>query len=112
MKKKDTSDSGDFEESFSSVTHTSGLCLILVLSTQYNMFTDHVDIRQAFVQGDLLTGDGHNDKVYISAPPVYPEDPEVCYFLRKPLYDMSSTSRDCHKTMSVFLKTQGCTKVD
>lgn len=45
-------------------------------------------------------------------PPGYPEDPEVCYLLRKPLYGMSSTDRVCHTTMSVFLKTQGCTEVD
>jgi hypothetical protein len=41
------------------------------------MFTDHVDISQVFLQGDLLTGDGHNDKVYISDPPGYPEDPNL-----------------------------------
>jgi hypothetical protein len=68
MKKKDASGSGDFEDSFSSVTHVSGLRLMLALVTQHNMFTDHVDISQAFVQGDLLTGDDHNGKVYISAP--------------------------------------------
>ncbi len=50
---------------------------MLVLTTQHNMFTDHVDVSQAFVQGDLLPVDGHNDKVYISAPPGYPEDPDV-----------------------------------
>jgi len=54
------------------VTHASGLRLMLALATQHNMFTDHVDISQAFVQGDLLTGDGHNGKVYISAPPRLP----------------------------------------
>ncbi len=43
---------------------------------QHNMFMDHVDISQAFCQGDLLPGDGHNGKVYISAPPGYPEDPD------------------------------------
>ncbi len=72
MKKKDASGSGDFEDSFTSVTHVSGLCLMLDLVTQHNMFTDHVDIFQAFVQGDLLPGDGHNGKVYISAPPRLP----------------------------------------
>ena len=73
MKKKDASGSGgDFEDSFSSVTHVSGLRLMLALATQHNMFTDHVDISQAFVQGDLLTGDDHNGKVYISAPPRLP----------------------------------------
>jgi len=32
------------------------------------MFTDRVDISHAFVQGELLPGDGHNCKVYISSP--------------------------------------------
>jgi hypothetical protein len=40
-----------------------------------------------------LPGDGHNDKVYISAPPGYPEDPETCYLLQKTLYDMPSVAR-------------------
>jgi hypothetical protein len=84
---------------------------MLVLATQHNMFTDHVDISQVFVQGDLLSGDGHNGKVYISTPPDYPEDPDVCNLFRKPLYGMSSTVRAWDRTMSVFLQTQGCTKV-
>ncbi len=111
MKKKDASGSGDFEDSFSSVPDASSLRLMLTLATQHNIFTDHVEINQAFVQGDLLSGDGHNDKVYISAPPGYPEDLEVCYLLRKPLYGMPSATRVWHKTMSAFLKTQGYTKV-
>ena len=102
MQKRYTSTSGDFEDSFSSVPHASGLRL---------MFTDHIDISQAFVQGDLLPGDGHNGKVYISAPPGYPEDPDICYLLRKPLYGMQSAGRTWHATMSVFLKSKGCTKV-
>jgi hypothetical protein len=69
------------------------------------MFTDHVDISQAFVQGDLLPGDGHNGKVYISAPPGYPEDPEIRYLLQKPLYGMPSAAWAWHKTMSAFLHT-------
>ena len=93
MMKKDATGSGDFEDSFSSVPHASGLRIMLALATQHNMFMDHVDISQAFCQGDLLPGDGHNGKVYISAPPGYPEDPDICYLLRKPLYGMSSADR-------------------
>ncbi len=109
MKKKDASGSGDFEDSFSSVPHASGLCLMLVLATQHNMFTDHVDISQTFVQGDLLPGDDHNVKVYISSPPGYPEDSEICYLLQKPLYVMPSATlvtRFCSRhtsTISLFL---------
>jgi hypothetical protein len=96
MKKKDASGSGDFEDSFSFAPDASGLRLMLALATQHNMFTDHVDISQAFVQGDLLPGDGHNGKVYISAPPGHPEDHEICYLLRKPLYGMPSAARAWH----------------
>jgi hypothetical protein len=45
MKKKDASGSRDFEDSFTSVPHPSGLFLMLVLATQHYMFTDHVGIR-------------------------------------------------------------------
>jgi len=38
------------------------------------MFTDHVDVSQAFVQGELLPGDGYNGKVHISSPAGYDED--------------------------------------
>ena len=68
MQKKDASGSGDFEDIFSSVPHVSGLCLMLTLTTQHNMFTDHVDISQAFVQGDLLPGDGHRQGLHICTP--------------------------------------------
>ena len=60
MTKKDESGTGDFEDAFSSVLHASGLRLLLVITTQHNMHTDHVDISQAFTQGELLDGDGQN----------------------------------------------------
>jgi hypothetical protein len=34
---------------------------------------------QAFVQGDLLPGDGYNGKVYISPPPGFTEDEGYVY---------------------------------
>ena len=35
-----------------------------------------MDISQVFSQSDLLDGYGQNDKVYISDPLGYPEDPD------------------------------------
>ena len=69
---------GDYNDAFSPgpVPAASGFrTFILSLATQLDMFTDHVDISQAFVQGKLLLGDGrnHDGKVYISAPPGYEE---------------------------------------
>jgi hypothetical protein len=81
MTKKDESGVGDFEDAFSRVPHASGLRLLLPIATQHNMNTDHVDISQAFTQGELFHGDDQNGKVYISAPSGYPEDPAYCYLL-------------------------------
>ena len=76
------------------------------------MFTDHVNISQAFVQGELLPGDGHNGKVYSSSPPRYDEDPLYVYQLLIPLYSTPSTDRVWHTTMSAFLGKEGCATVD
>ena len=60
---------GDYNDSFSPVPGTSGFRTIFSLVNQLDMFTDHFDISQAFVQGELLPGDGHNQNVYTSSPP-------------------------------------------
>jgi len=63
---------------------------------------------QAFVQGELLPGDGHNSKVYISSPPGYDEDPLYVYRLLEPLYCIPSAARAWHTTMSALLAKKGC----
>ena len=98
MRRKGEDGVGIYNDAFSPVPAASGLRTILSLATQQNMFTDHVDISQAFVQGELLPGDGHNGKVYISSLPGYDEDPLYVYHLLKPLYGMPSVARAWHTT--------------
>ena len=75
MRRKGEDGVGD---AFSLVPAASGFRTILSLATQQNMLTDHVDISQAFVQGELLPGDGHNGKVHIFSPPGYDENALLC----------------------------------
>jgi hypothetical protein len=103
MTKKDESDIGDFEDVFNSVTHTSGPCLLLVIATQHNMQTDHVDIFQDFTQGEFLEDDDQNGKVYTSDPPVYHEDPVCCCLLQRTLYGIPTSVRVWFTIMSEFL---------
>ena len=63
MKRKGIDRAVDYDDAFSPVPAVSGFRTILSLATQLDMFTDHVDISQAFVQGELKTGDGHNANV-------------------------------------------------
>ena len=109
MHRKDDQGRGDFEDAFSPVPHASGFRMILALATQNNMHCDHVDISQAFVQGDLHPGDGHNGKVYIFAPPVSKNTRITCISCVD-LY-MVCPARLVHHTMSAYFKSQGCTLV-
>ena len=84
---------------------------MLFRSTQLDKFTDHVDISQAFVQGELLLGDGHNGNVHIFSPPGYEEDSRYSYRLLKPSDGMPSAARAWHTTMSAFLEREGCKTV-
>ena len=112
MRRKDATGKGDYTDAFSPVPHGSVLRILLAIATENDMYTDHVDISQAFTQGDLQPGDGYMGNLYISAPPGFPEDPEYCYRLLKPLYDIPSAARAWFQTMSTFLKQEGCSKVD
>jgi len=111
MHQKGEDNVGDYDATISPVPAASGLRTILSLVTQQNMFTNHVDISQAFVQEEILPGDGHNGKVYISSPPGYDKDLLYVTCLLKPLYGKPSAARACHATMSAFLAKEGCTTV-
>jgi len=111
MRRKGEDGVGDYDDAFSPVPAARGFRTILSLATQQNMFTDHVNISQAFVQGELLPGDGHNGKVYMSSPPGYDKDPLYVYRLLKPLYGMPSAARAWLTTMNDFLAKEGCAMV-
>ena len=111
MKCKGADRVGDYDDAFSPVPAASGFSTILSLASHLDMFTYHVDISQAFVQGELLPGDGHNGNVYISSPLGYEEDSRYIYRLLEPLYGMPSAARAWHTTMSAFLEREGCETV-
>ena len=48
MKRKGADGVGDYDHAFSPVPAAGGFRTILSLATQLDMFTDHVDISQAF----------------------------------------------------------------
>jgi len=64
MRRKGEDCVGDYDDAFSPVPAASGFRTILSLATQQNMYTDHVDISQAFSGlRELLPGDSQNGKV-------------------------------------------------
>ena len=55
----DDTGTGDFTDVFRLVIHTSDLRILLAIAPENDMFTDHVDISQAFTQGELQPVDGY-----------------------------------------------------
>ena len=51
MRRKGEDGVGDYDDAFSPVPAASRIRTILSLTTQQNMFTEHIDISQAFVIG-------------------------------------------------------------
>jgi len=60
----------DYERSNSPVPYVIGFRTRLALATAEDMLIDHVDISQAFSQGDLLKEEGFEGDVFISPPPM------------------------------------------
>jgi len=76
----------DYEHSYSPVPHANGFRTMFARATAGDMLIDHVDISQAFLQGDMLEEEGFEGDVYISPPPGYGEDAKYVYRLCVPLY--------------------------
>jgi len=102
MKRKGADSVGDYD---GAVSHNS-LRMIFSLQTQHDIFTD-VDMSRAFVQGDLLPGDGHNGNAYSLSPPGYGEESCYIYCVFQPLYGMPSAAQACHTTMSTCFEREG-----
>ena len=97
----------DYADAFSPVPHASGFRTLVALAAANDMEMDQVDISQAFIQGDLLPGDGRRGRVFIAPPPGYPEEENIVWLLKKPLYGMPQSARCWHLTMSKWLKDEG-----
>jgi hypothetical protein len=87
MKRKGVGDVRNNFDVSSQVSAKSRFRMIFSLVTQLDIqvFIDHVDIFQTFVQGDLLPGDSHNANVtgYVSSPQGYEENLQCLHCLLK-----------------------------
>ena len=97
----------DYADAFSPVPHASGFRTLVALAAANDMEMDQIDISQAFLQGDLLPGDGRRGRVFIAPPPGHPEEEGIVWQLLKPLYGMPQSARCWHLTMSNWLKNEG-----
>nr|GEW65202.1 retrovirus-related Pol polyprotein from transposon TNT 1-94 [Tanacetum cinerariifolium] len=89
----------DFEESFALVARIEAIRIFIVNATSRNMTVYQMDVKMAFLNGDL------QEEVYVSQPEgfVDPDHPTHVYRLKKALYGLKQAPRAWYDTLSRFL---------
>nr|GEV87558.1 retrovirus-related Pol polyprotein from transposon TNT 1-94 [Tanacetum cinerariifolium] len=96
----------DFEESFAPVARLEAMRIFLAYVTQKNMVIYQMDVKTAFLNGNL------REEVYVSQPNgfVDPDNPNHVYKLKKALYGLKQAPRAWYDMLSSFLLSQDFSK--
>nr|GFC53855.1 retrovirus-related Pol polyprotein from transposon TNT 1-94 [Tanacetum cinerariifolium] len=100
----------DFEESFALVVKLEAIRIFLTFSAHKDMVVYHMDVKTAFLNGNLWK------EVYVSQPDgqpdgfVDPDNPNHVYKLKKALYGLKQAPRAWYDMLSLFLIFQDFSK--
>lgn len=87
----------DYDETYSPVINFSVIRLLLALSTEYQWHTRHIDVKNAYLYGNL------HEEVYMKLPPLYnAKEGEVARLLR-PIYGLKQSGRKWNEELNEFL---------
>lgn len=96
----------DFEDAFTPVARLETIRLILALATKENWLVHHLDVKSAFLHGDL------KEEVYVSQPTGFSVKGKenLIYRLRKALYGLRQAPRAWNVKLDQSLKGLGFTR--
>nr|GFB98950.1 hypothetical protein [Tanacetum cinerariifolium] len=92
----------DFEESFALVAGLEAIRIFLAYATHKNMVVYHMDVKTAFLNGNLW------EEVYVNQPDGFVDsnNPNHVYKLKKALYGLKQAPRAWYDMLSSFLLSQ------
>ena len=93
----------DYNETFAPVTKFNSIRLLLALSARYDWEIHQMDVKSAFLNGEL------NEEIYMRVPPGYKAAPGTVWRLKKALYGLKQASREWYKKLSSELSSLGFT---
>ena len=93
----------DYNETFTPVTKFNSIRLLLALAACYDWEIHQMDVKSAFLNGEL------DEEIYMRPPPGYKAAPDTVWRLKKALYGLKQASQEWYKTFSSELKTLGFT---
>ncbi len=91
----------DYNETFAHVTKFTSICCILALATLENMEIHQMDVKTAFLNGEL------EKEIYMEQPQgfVHQGDEHLVCKLHKSLYGLKQSPRAWNQKLDVFLKS-------
>ena len=70
----------DYHETFALVAKMDSIRLVLAISASKHWEVHHMDVKSAFIHGDL------HEEIYMKQPEGYITDPSLVFKLKKSLY--------------------------
>ncbi|CAH9099164.1 unnamed protein product [Cuscuta epithymum] len=98
----------DYEETFSPVARFETVRIVLALATQWKLPVYQLDVKSAFLNGDLL------EEVYVHQPVGFVKkgEEEKVYRLKKALYGLKQAARAWYSKIDSFFINSGFQKSD
>jgi hypothetical protein len=98
----------DYEETFAPVSHHATLRTFLSIVADHNLVLKQIDIKTAFLYGDL------DEVIYMQHPPGFPGPPGTACLLHKSIYGLKQANRQWHLKFKSQLLAKGfvCSEAD
>ena len=91
----------DYKETFAPTVRMSSMRLVMALAAQWDLELDHLDIKCAFLHGNLEC------KIFMKPPPGYNLPGGMLLQLQKSLYGLKQASRTFNKKLDTDVKSFG-----
>jgi transposase InsO family protein len=93
----------DFDEVFAPVVRYSTIRLLLALAAVYNLEVDQLDVKTAFLNGEL------DYEIYLKQPECYvdPDNPDYVCKLKRGLYGLKQSARIWYQALDRHLQANG-----
>ncbi|KAJ3557078.1 hypothetical protein NM688_g1664 [Phlebia brevispora] len=98
----------DYTETFSPISKFTSICALLAFAAQHDMEVHQMDVKLAFLNGDL------DKEIYMNWPPGFDLDDEIVWRLHKSLYSLKQASCKWYKHLQAELEILGykCSSYD
>ena len=83
-------------ETFAPAARMDSIRLVLAISASKHWEVHHMDVKSAFLHGDL------HEEIYMKQPKGYITDPSLVFKLKKSLYGLKQGPREWYSKMDAF----------